>query len=413
MPMPERRLLDRLLTPRWMLGILAVILVLLMLLTPGEPEGSEYQSLTSYSYSGYGANAFYGTMHALGWRTVRRLTPIAAPLDTTAVYAVLAPPRSLTPSQVAALLDAVRHGAGLIVFPFRGTVWADSLRVDVESFPVPVAARAAARPDAAPGDSASDDAADGADSSAADTVPTRLVYAVLRARHPLPADTVVFVAARRERLTRPVVLGIPLGRGRIVAVADRNVLRNYSFRADWRLAILPVRLVEWAAGGRGPSRATLVFDEFDHGFGAHPGMMDAIIHALRDTAPGRATLALAAAALLLLAAAGARPLAPESHLRTERRSPFEHVGALARAYEQIGASRLAARRLAAGIRRRHSPGGTRPESDAEFLHRLAGRYPAIAPDVDRLLGAAERAVPPDEIPRLADATDHIERTLGT
>jgi hypothetical protein len=134
--------------------------------------------------------------------------------------------------------------------------------------------------------------------------------------------------------------------------------------------------------------------------------------ALSTTPIGRVALQAMLAGLVLLLALGARPIAPRPRMRVERRSPFEHVGALARAYSQIGATRLAARRLVRGLRRRHGA-GVRTGDDAAFLRRLVVRHEKLRPNVERLIKATETALPPREFTLLADDIDTIERTLTT
>ena len=79
---------------------------------------------------------------------------------------------------------------------------------------------------------------------------------------------------------------------------------------------------------------------------------------------------------------------------------------------QKGATRLAARRLVHGIRRRH---GTvaRSGDDETWLRRVADRYPALKPNVERLIAATQLPVSPRDFTLLADDIDTIERTLRT
>jgi hypothetical protein len=234
----------------------------------------------------------------------------------------------------------------------------------------------------------------------------------LTSRRSLPSDTVVFLGVMTtDKLTmreRPSVLGLPLGRGRVVAVADPWIVRNQLLDEE-ELVVLPERMLEWTAPS--PS-ARIVFDEYHHGMGRHASVIGAMKRALSDTPVGRAALQAMLAGLVLLLALGARPIPPRPRMRVERRSPFEHVGALARAYSQIGATRLAARRLVRGIRRRHGA-GSRAEDDAAFLRRVAARHPALRPNVERLIAATQVALPPREFTLLADDIDTIERTLTT
>jgi hypothetical protein len=146
--------------------------------------------------------------------------------------------------------------------------------------------------------------------------------------------------------------------------------------------------------------------------GRHASVIGAMKRALANTPVGHVALQVMLAGLVLLIALGARPIPPRPRMRVERRSPFEHVGALARAYSQIGATRLAARRLVRGLRRRHGA-GNRVEDDAAFLRRLTIRHPALRPNVERLIAATQTVLPPREFTLLADDIDTIERTLTT
>ena len=154
------------------------------------------------------------------------------------------------------------------------------------------------------------------------------------------------------------------------------------------------------------------FDEYHHGAGRHASVVRVVKRALAETPIGHASLQWMAAGLVLLLALGARPIPPRPRMKVERRSPFEHVGALSRAYAQIGATRLAARRLARGVKRRHGA-ANKSEDDAAYLRRLAIRHPSLAPSVERIVAAMQQPLPPREFTMLADDIDTIERTLTT
>ena len=241
---------------------------------------------------------------------------------------------------------------------------------------------------------------------------THHIHSALTSLRPYPADTSAFVSVmtmhRLMPMIRPAVLGMPVGEGRIVVVADAGIVRN-SLLSQHDLVILPQRLLEWTA----PSVASpVIFDEYHHGLGNHGSALRAIRGALFSTPVGRAGVQLLFAGLVLLLALGARPIAARARMRLERRSPLEHVGALSRAYMQKGATRLAARRLVRGIRRRHGA-AARSSDDEAYLRRLAERHPALAPSVERLVRATKNPVSPRELTELADDIDMIERTLST
>ncbi len=470
------RVLDRLLTPKVVFGTLVAMIIIASFFAPqGEPDDAG-GTLSSLSYEPGGLRGWYEGASRLGWKVRRREERFRGALAENAVYVVLAPEVEPTASEVGVMLDAVRRGAGLVVSAEQGSPIADSLHLYSDDFQyvghpvvagrmprarVPDAddhaggtaldsstnvganrqADSTAHPDTVADD---DDDADEEDTtgvvtgvdtisakvgdadSAARTVTRRApvapdiaayshhVHAALTSVRPYPDDTSAFVAVmtmhRLLPAIRPAVLGMPLGAGRIVVLADAGIVRN-SMLSQNELVILPERLLEWVA----PSLAApVVFDEYHHGLGNHGNAMRAIRGALFATPVGRAGVQILVALFILLLALGARAIAPRARMRLERRSPLEHVGALSRAYMQKGATRLAARRLVHGIRRRHGSAarGSGGDDDA-FLRRVAERHPALGPSVERLIAATQHPVSPRELTELADDIDTIERTLST
>ena len=130
-------------------------------------------------------------------------------------------------------------------------------------------------------------------------------------------------------------------------------------------------------------------------------------HALLEGVPGVAKTLMVRA---LAGALGGRPLRPRPRARVERRSPLEHVGALAQAYERVGATRLATRRLVHGVKRRHAGAAARID-DEELLRQIAARHPEVAGDVARLLDGTRRQLSAADFVHVGTAVDHIERTL--
>jgi hypothetical protein len=113
----------------------------------------------------------------------------------------------------------------------------------------------------------------------------------------------------------------------------------------------------------------------------------------------------------LLLVYGVRPIAPAPRRSIERRSPLEHVGALARAYEQMAATRLATKRLVRGLRRRHPLGATGALDDDGYLSLVSSRKAELASDVDILRASLARPLPANEWVAVGRAIDHIERTI--
>ena len=144
----------------------------------------------------------------------------------------------------------------------------------------------------------------------------------------------------------PAVIAFDFGAGRVIAWSDASVLANRSLRVDDGAALLFVRAADDLLGGD----AALLFDEYHHGYReARP--LHALIGVLTGTGGGRALLQALVACLALLLLAGARFGAPVIEHSERRRSPIEHVHALAGAYERSAARRTARRMIVAGLER--------------------------------------------------------------
>ena len=394
--------IDRLLSPKFVFGLLLGLIILTLLCTPEIDPGEEQPRLTTFSNDMRGARGLYLVAEQLGWPVERRTSPMRQALDTSVIYAVLAPVTGFTASEVHNLLEAVRHGASLLyAMPYGSSVLDDSLGLDFtySSF------RGYGTPETPP-PRASEHYERFAELY--DGVPQR----ALTLKGPAHDDRRIFVAAEGaagDSADAPVVLGLPLGEGWIVAVADPSLLENDFIRRE-EYALLPLRLLEWLSPrGRRP----IVFDEYHQGFGSHPSLTRAVRTLVLETAPGRMLGVLVLALLVLLLATATRAIPPRPLRRLERRSPLEHVGALARAYEQVSATRLAVRRLVHGLRRRHATGAARSLDDEAYLRSLVTRHPQLADDVDRTVAALDRNVPPADFLHVGQAIAHIDRTLGT
>ena len=451
-----------LLRPRVVLPALAVILVLAIVFTPQSTVGRVGSSnLTTYSTESQGARGLHDAMRRLGWSTSRRLSPFDGAASHDAVYLVLDPPIEPTAAEVHRLLDAVRAGASLVFVAGRGAL-SDSLRISRTVRGGPVVLDTAAvnaqcdtvssgglidwpggRPwlyalrrrgpltftgdttfvlvtgtRARAGDDEDDEDDDErAGSSSIDTTSPDMTSPDTTSLGSGSLDTLELPDSEEPGDTPPTfdpaVIGFRLGEGRVLAVSDPDFLRNDVLRVcRWNMGVTAFAALDWVA--QRPEGAPLrraVFAEYHQGYGRHASVTRATREFLGRTAIGRTILALAAAALLLLAAKAARPLAPLSRARFERRSPLEHVGALSRAYEQAGATRTAARRLARGVRRRHAHGAWRRADDEEFLRSIAARHPGLSPEVERVIAATRQSVTPAELVQVGRAIAVIERTL--
>ena len=385
-------------TPRRVLVALVTVLAIGFLFAPSATSESG-GLLTTYASDAGGTRGLFEVSRRLGWPATRLLDRFEEPLDSTAIYAILRPAVPLTSREVSAVLDAVRRGAGLLLVPDFRSSFGDSLGIEIR--PVPPLG-------VIPSDSIAWDSLGGL------TPTPRWPAVVFQTTDDAPDSVITMLGVREVDVdvdvdsVLPVVIGFPYGRGRIVMMAHGAVLANGELR-DGHNAVLPIRMLEWVAPGRRP---TLVFAEYHQGHGMHASVMKAVRRELANTVGGRAVLQLLLAAALLLLALGVRPIPPRARKRSERRSPLEHVGALASAYEQVNAARTALGRLLRGLRRRHPIGTLRSASDAEYLSSLASRHPSVAGDVDMLLELIHDRPTPARFEAGGAAIANIERTLS-
>ncbi len=166
------------------------------------------------------------------------------------------------------------------------------------------------------------------------------------------ADTLV-----RTRSGRPVVLRLRYdGGGALVLVADDGWVRNRA----WRTTDVPLVLLPLFSPRAGP----IVFDEYHHGYGANGSLTLALGQWLADTPGGWVFVQLTAVALLWLIVSAFRFGPAQSVIERRRRSPLEHLDALAAGLEGAGGTETAIALTLAGLRRRLSRTGRAPRGDA-------------------------------------------------
>jgi hypothetical protein len=200
----------------------------------------------------------------------------------------------------------------------------------------------------------------------------------------------------------PVVVRLELVSGtRATLVADDEIFSNRVLRSA-PAATSVLRLV----AGR---YERLLVDEYDHGFGPSGRLDRAVVGWIRSTAWGWAGLQLAAVGLLVLFTAGARFGPARRVIDRRRRSPLEHVHALATALAAARGHDLAVRLLVRGLQRRlaRAAGGADRRDPAAWLADTAPRLrtPAAREAADRLLELLHHPVPTAGV--LA-AAEHVE-----
>jgi hypothetical protein len=417
------------------LGVLGALLTLIVLLTPVTDDATDSR-LTTTRYGPGNARLASDLAQRLGWPVRDARTPLRGTLDTAVIYAVFDGPTTLPTADRIAILDAVRRGAGLLVAPQASTPFAlfDSLGLHIgkvglmQTEPLGSCAKET-------------------DPLAAMRLRTRMATfdtpqtraKAKRVTVPWPADARTLLASDVARVPRaeqsddgvsedsvvtaprsvsapaidsvnttdlrPTMVAFTLGKGRVVALADPDVLRTDQLRScAMGGAMSVVRGLEFLSPG---TKRPVVFAEFyqqDIADGPSVVLQEWLV----GSGLGRMVLTLLAASLLLLAARGRRTLAPVYRVREERRSALEHVDALATAWQTVRGTRTVARMLARGIRRRHAAGRWRSLDDTSFLLALAERHPSIAGDVATLTRAIDTAPAPSELPALRQAAAHID-----
>lgn len=413
---PKRRI-----TPASVLVGSALVIIFFVLLMP-RPDAENAPALDSRSMGVTGAGGLYRTLSRLGYKVSRNTERFDTALPANATYVLLAPRFRVTAEEAAALTSAARRGATVVFTPSGGAL-TDSLgfriggdmtelhsvdRTSVIGGPVP--------PNPTP------------------YLPVPLTESVQIADSTHTVHGLAFmwfvphatsddssVAGARNDTTHPGdttarlivhVLGRRFGAGHAIAIAPADIAANAALRSG-PPAVAIVRALEWADAESG-TRRPVIFDEYHHGAGHHADPIGTTVDALTGTPPGRATLMAIAAALVLLLAVGSRPIAPLPVATVQRRSPLEHVRALARAYLQSGADRLGAERLVRGLRRRHPLGLPRNVSDRIYLETIGARHPDRTGDVAVVVAALDHgASTTGRMTGTRDAVARIEQTLQT
>jgi hypothetical protein len=146
------------------------------------------------------------------------------------------------------------------------------------------------------------------------------------------------------------------GHGRVLVVAEPGLFRNRAWRDTDAAHYLAPLLVP---AGRG----ALVWDEYHHGFDEDSGATAALWEWVKRTPVGWALLQIGAVVLVWLAVKAVRFGPALAVVERRRRSPLEHVEALAAGLEGARGSATAVDAIIGGLRRRLSRAGHAPSSD--------------------------------------------------
>ena len=432
-------------------SVLAGLVALIVLLTPVTDDTTD-TTLTTQKYGPGNARLASELARRLGWDVRISDAPLARTLDTTAIYAVFDGPTPLTLDERNTILSAVRRGAGLLVAPATSTNFAlldslglrtgesglvtatpldscpretdplSALRVrprmvtfdsltpresrDSRWVPYPRGARTLLDSDVPRSGSGVFSGRVSGNSNIRDTNADSSSAATDSTRPRLRATPIASAAPNLQ----PTIVAFALGRGRVVALADPDILRTDQMRnCAMGSALSVVRSLEYLSDGR--ARRIVFSNHYQQSRNDGPSVV--LNEWLGGTPPGRTVLTLMAAGILLLLARGRRTLAPVYRAREERRSALEHVDALATAWRAVRGTRTVAKMLARGIRRRHAAGRWRTLDDTAFLSALAERHPGIAADAARLSQAIESPEAPADLPALRRSAAQIDAACLT
>ncbi|MBI1967712.1 MAG: hypothetical protein HYS40_06960 [Gemmatimonadetes bacterium] len=169
---------------------------------------------------------------------------------------------------------------------------------------------------------------------------------------------------------RPVILRLRYpGGGSVTLVAESEYFRNRAWRASDAPAVVTPLFLRRARG-------RVSWDEYHQGFGRDASTTGALVGWLLRSPGGWALLQLAAVALVGIAVAAVRFGPTRAVIERRRRSPLEHLEALAAGLESAAGADTAVELTIAGLRRR--------------LHRTEH---GSAADARRWLAALELSLP--------------------
>lgn len=211
----------------------------------------------------------------------------------------------------------------------------------------------------------------------------------------------------RTRGGSPVAVRSRLADGRtFTLVADDRLFANRALR-ETAAGPFALRLVV-------PRYRHVVVDEYHHGFDASRSLGGAAIGWTLRSPWGWMVLQLAGAGVLALLAAGVRFGPIRSGVERRRRSPLEHVRALATALAAARGHDVAVRLIVQGLRRRLAPVARPGRGElAGWLDGLAPavRTPAARAALETLAAVSRRPATSEDVLRAADAADTLWEEL--
>jgi hypothetical protein len=196
------------------------------------------------------------------------------------------------------------------------------------------------------------------------------------------------------------------GGGTVLLVADGSVFSNRALRATDAGPLV----LGWVLEGR--PRLVLV-DEYHQGFGRAGSLVGAALAWSLSEPAGWMALQLTFAALLALSVAAVRfgPTIPA--LERRRRSPLEHLDALAAGLQRSGAGLTATRLIAAGLRRRLGGAPLKAADTMAWLDALesGAQQPPAKEAVKRLKSRVHQGATGADVRGAANAVEDLWQML--
>ena len=394
------------------------------------PAGRTAQDVrrSSFRTTPDGVAALARGIDRLGRSTAPRIIPLADAGPVPDALVLLSPPIVPSPAEVHALLERIRAGGTLVYAPvltptpygaLRVTPLMDSLGIAFrrpdpseaadsvaakwvphrlnEGLPAPRSLRRVLRRRTAD-ETAEETEADPEETPAADASPER---------QPPPLENLLVAGAGAGTAAGGTGAGLmTLGEGRILVLGDDAALSNERVAED-PLAMLVIRTLVTHT----TPADTVFFDEFHQGIRGYDSTARQWAGFLLGTPEGRTLFHVLAATFLALACAGLRfgsPMTRVAPTDRERRSPLEHVSALADLYEKAGARHAAALLLLARLARKARRPTPRDIGEGEALLRELDARSGAEPSLARIR-CGLRADPVDLTMIAAGIDDHLAK----
>jgi hypothetical protein len=355
--------------------LLAVALTVALLAGRRHPRTTQpYERVSTYTSGPTGGRAPYDVLARLGVPVERRRTTL---FDLTrevrrrpAVLMVVAPERWLAPAELEAVARYLATGGAVVAVgdaggltqclgwdtaapDSAGRVWRDSVAVVV---PAGLARL--------PGvnwvlQSVEPDTLEGGETKRA--AERRLGRPGAMLREDGECEPAVRLAADTLLATvrgEPVLVRLRYrGGGRTLLLSDDDYFRNRAWRdSDAPELLVPLIVPE--------TRGRVSWDEYHHGYGAHGSLPRAVLAWMARSPSGWVLAQLAVVALLWLAVTAVRFGPPRPVIDRRRRSPLEHLEALAAGLEGANGVETAVALTVSGLRRRLSRTGQPPHGDS-------------------------------------------------